>query len=252
MSELRWILLALGLVVLAGVYLWSRRRAGRQEAMDEGGYRREPTLDTRPPWDRIAPTDSRQPAESGRTAPAATRPEAVPTGKRPMEQSEMELPEPQRGEREEASGEPEKILVVHVRAAPGEVFHGPDLEQVFQAEGLVYGKHGAYNLLDGRGRSLFTVASMVEPGTFPEEGLEDFTTRGLSMFMVLPGAGDADTLARMIACARRMASRLEGEVLDDSGSTLTNQRATHMREEIIEFQRRRQISPVGGEPSGRR
>lgn len=248
MSELRWILLLLGLLVLAGVYMWSRRRWRRPWEEPEGDHRREPTLETRPPWERIAP------AEPGRSpAPGPAARGAAPRGRHsPTEQAEMPLPEPGPDEPASTAGEPEKILVVHVRAAPGEVFEGSELEQIFQAEGLAYGKLGAYHLLGGRGRSLFMVASMVEPGTFPEEEMNGFTTRGLSLFMVLPGAGDADTLARMIACARRMASRLGGEVLDDSGSTLTNQRATHMREEIIEFQRRRQIGPAGAGHATRR
>ena len=48
-------------------------------------------------------------------------------------------------------------------------------------------------------------------------------------------------LAGMIESARRIARTLGGDVLDETGSTLTNQGATHLREQVIEFQRRSQI-----------
>jgi len=50
----------------------------------------------------------------------------------------------------------------------------------------------------------------------------------------------------MIASARRLAGLLGGEVLDEAGSTLTNQRATHMKEEIVEHLRQSRLSEGSG------
>ena len=92
------------------------------------------------------------------------------------------------------------------------------------------------------------IANMVEPGSFPIDDMENFTTTGITAFMVLPGPAGVDGLARMVACCRRLASILGGEVLDENRSTLTNQRATHMKEEIIEFLRQSRLDPSGMHP----
>ena len=82
---------------------------------------------------------------------------------------------------------------------------------------------------------------MVEPGIFPIDAGAGFTTEGITAFMILPGPGGVDSLAAMIESARRIARTLGGDVLDETGSTLTNQGATHLREQGIEFQRRSHI-----------
>ena len=40
----------------------------------------------------------------------------------------------------------------------------------------------------------------------------------------------------MMAAARALAQSLDGELLDESGSTLSIQRERYMREEIIQYQ----------------
>ena len=40
----------------------------------------------------------------------------------------------------------------------------------------------------------------------------------------------------MMAAARALAQSLDGELLDESGSTLSIQRERYLREEIIQFQ----------------
>ncbi len=90
---------------------------------------------------------------------------------------------------------------------------------------------------------------MLEPGSFPLEAMDEFSTRGVTAFMMVRPTGSVEALARMIACARRLADQLGGDVLDETGSTLTNQRATHMKEEIVEFQRiTRLIESAGSGP----
>ena len=46
----------------------------------------------------------------------------------------------------------------------------------------------------------------------------------------------------MLAAARAMTKTLDGELLDESGSTLSIQRERYLREEIIQFQHSRLVS----------
>jgi FtsZ-interacting cell division protein ZipA len=45
----------------------------------------------------------------------------------------------------------------------------------------------------------------------------------------------------MLATARRLATQLEAEVLDETRSTLTRQTARHIRERIIQFELQRRV-----------
>lgn len=228
MAELRWILVVIGLAVLGGVYLWSRRRGASQR--DESAETRvEPRLDHDEDWPQPDPLLDSPPEIETASGETGLLFEDLPVPQAEAVEPPPEVP-------------PEKILVVHIRAMREPGFPGPDLVAALELEGLTYRDPGVYVQVSDQGQTLFTVANMFEPGSIPREAPEDFVTRGVTCFMVLPGPANAETLARMVSLARRLASRLAGEVLDEALSTLTNQRATHMREEVIEYQRRSQIA----------
>ena len=91
---------------------------------------------------------------------------------------------------------------------------------------------------------LFSMASMVEPGTFPLEDMDEFTTPGLALFLQLPGPKEGLVLLKDMPCvAEEMANRLNGELQDATHSTLTRQALEHQREEIVEYQRRLRLAP---------
>jgi FtsZ-interacting cell division protein ZipA len=68
------------------------------------------------------------------------------------------------------------------------------------------------------------------------------------MFMVLPGPREPlGALDAMFTCARRLAGRLDADVLDDKGNALTMQQAGWLREQVVEYHRRSKLSEVAGE-----
>jgi cell division protein ZipA len=240
MPELRWILLLIGLVVLAGIYVWDRRRAAvrRDSRSAAPDARVEPRLDGELPWE-------------SETSDAVIEPLRVDPQPRRQFEEQLELETYPEDQESEGAPEPEdpaqqKILALHIRSVTGADFTGPELLEAFAAENLRYGEYGAFHHLDAADKSLFTVVSMIEPGSFPVDQMDEFSTRGLSAFMLVRQQGSIEALAHMIACARRLAAHLGGEVLDEAGSTLTNQRATHMKEEVVEFLRRSRLNEGTG------
>lgn len=231
MPELRWILGLIGIGVLIALYVRGRRRAASPEREPDPA-RVEPSLEGRAGLlsDQEVPDIRRDSAGWDGGAESG------------IDISSSRQMEPDRGSQGDAAenDEQKKILALYVRATRDD-FLGPQLLQAFQGEGLAFGKYGVFHLPADSGEPIFSIANMVEPGSFPEEEMDSFTTGGVTIFMVLPGPAGIDGLARMIACARKLANVLGGEVLDETGSTLTNQRATHMREEAIEFLRRTRI-----------
>ncbi|PKM10965.1 MAG: cell division protein [Gammaproteobacteria bacterium HGW-Gammaproteobacteria-3] len=82
-----------------------------------------------------------------------------------------------------------KLIQFSLVAIEDEGFNGVDLADAFANVGLEYGSLKIYERVDANRLVDFGVASMVEPGTFPETDLEDFNCPGLVFFMQ-PGAVD--------------------------------------------------------------
>lgn len=230
MPELRWILTALGVALIIGVYIWSRRDRSGSES---DSRRREPGLGERFGAWRGAPADELLPEIEFDDEPVAAE---------ALESPDVDAPAvPAEGE--------QLIVALRLRARQPAGFDGSDLVKAFSAEGLEFGRFGAFHSLDERRRSRFLVASLVEPGSFEIEKMHELRCPGVSMFMVLPGPPEPlSALDGMFTCARRLAERLDAEVLDDKGNALTMQQAGWLREQVVEYHRRSKLSAGSGRP----
>jgi cell division protein ZipA len=207
MDGLRWLLLGFGLLVIAGVYFYSRRE--RQEPKPK----QEPVREVA----RVAPTlgDS-EPAEIGPDIEVS--PDLEPTS-------------------EESA--PQKIVTLRVVAKNKGAFPGDKLILSLRGIGMRSGKFGIYHRYDGNDetRTIFSAASLVEPGSFDLANIKEQEIPGISIFLVLPGPVDgAEAFDMMMQAARALTQTMDAELLDESGSTLSIQRERYMREEIIQFQ----------------
>jgi cell division protein ZipA len=265
MNELRWILIGFGIVLLAAIYLWGRRGnravAAGDEALlrvrpepsmhsgettlvrtvddDEPGapplhevvppHEPPPVVDHVPPSDswrgRLEPTFADAPTEElpVHAAPAAIA-AAAPT------LSSSEAPQSRRVERR-------KILSLRLAIAPQRI-EGAKLQESLLAESLQHGKYGIFHRLHADGSIIFSVASMVEPGSFELEKMSETLYPGITMFTQLPGpVPGMHALNELIACARRLQANLGGTLQDERGVPLTVHRIERMRQEVREFER---------------
>ena len=233
MPELRWILTAIGVVLIIAVYIWSRR----ERSEGDPAWRREPDMDKQGHgWGKPSQDDDSLPELTLDPAQAVARPGAD------ADAYGVEAPElPPEGD--------QLIVALRLRARQAAGFDGTDLVKAFSAESLEYGKFGAFHSLDERRRSRFLVASLVEPGSFEIEKMHELRCPGVSMFMVLPGPREPlAALDAMFVCARRLAERLDADVLDDKGNALTMQQAGWLREQVVEYQRRSKLGAGSGRP----
>ena len=202
MDGLRWLLLFFGVLVIAGVYVYSRRDKTKAEDDPANHERVEPTLQ------RDQPAIS---SESTEESVAETLAENVP----------------------------QKIVTLRLVAREKKAFNGDDLVLSMRGIGLRHGKFGIFHRYDGNNetRTIFSAASLVEPGSFDLANIKDQQIPGISLFLVLPGPVDGvESFDMMMAAARAISQSLGGELLDESGSTLSIQRERYLREEIIQFQ----------------
>ncbi len=121
--------------------------------------------------------------------------------------------------------------------APADRWPGRRLVEALEAEGLTYGKYSIFHREREDGKTIFYVASMVEPGSFDLAAMDSLDFPGVSVFAVIPGPLDAPaTFDMMLGTSRRLCERLKGHLQDEQGSTLTAQRILNLREELVHLE----------------
>jgi cell division protein ZipA len=312
MTELRWILIGAGLLLLVGLWWWeSRRHRAADETSpalddadsDEDGTDGSADAETPAGGEQDLPSiraSRRERGTAGRNPPiveipADAEPELGPAHDdefvppkvpyRSMRTQLDELPEDLRnlprdkrveedqlqpwvrtqpldrnevmGRKQgedpvaedaspEGTGEPElteaqaagRQRIVALRLiASADRWPGRAVIEALEAEGLTFGKYSIYHREREDGKSIFFVASMVEPGSFDLDDIDNLSFPGISIFAVIPSPIDAPiTFDMMLACARRLADRLGGSLQDEQGSSLTAQRILNLREELVHFE----------------
>jgi cell division protein ZipA len=208
----RWILLFFGILVIAGVFAYSRG------------------------WITL-----RLPKRKRKTDDDADRPGEI-EGETESE-SEPE-PEPPSAKAPEITSE-SMVVTVRVMPQPESRFPAEQLILALRHAGLMHGKYGIFHCLDdsGENRIRYSVASLVEPGSFDLTKLKDSDYNGISIFMILPAAEDGVVLFDdMMQTARKVAKEIDGRMVDERGGALSVQRERYMREEVIEFLRQHRRS----------
>ncbi|MEZ5492164.1 MAG: cell division protein ZipA [Gammaproteobacteria bacterium] len=152
------------------------------------------------------------------------------------------------GHSAEASGsrnnfEPSEVLVINVMSREGEMFHGADLLQVLTTAGL---KHGDMNIFHKHVGSrvdspiVFSVANILNPGTFELDKMEQFETRGVSLFLAMPAViSNREAFDDMLRIAQQIRAALDGELRDDRRSVMTSQTIEHYRQRVQDYELRK-------------
>lgn len=136
------------------------------------------------------------------------------------------------------SAKPQKIITVRVTAPAPSRFEGAELLSAIEGLGLVHGRFDIFHRMHPLGRPVFSIANLLEPGTFDPATMRSGAYPGVAIFAVLPGPVPGHhALDDLMATARSLADRLGGNLLDDRGAMLSVQRMTQMREEVTVFER---------------
>src|SRR5437868_3724482 len=119
-----------------------------------------------------------------------------------------DTPQPRRIERR-------KIIALRL-AATSDRFAGPQLREALEAESLQHGKYQVFHRQHDDGVSIFSVASMVEPGTFDLEQMRAARYPGVTLFAQLPGPiPGVQALHELVACGKRLQEALGGTLQDE-------------------------------------
>ncbi len=156
-----------------------------------------------------------------------------------------EKPEPEKEKDSDTITEPkELIMALHITAPPERVFVGANLFSALEEVGLRFGEGGIFHYYQVQeemeeGPVLFSVANILEPGTFePDNPEEEFTTPGVVLFMRAPGAQPArEVIETMLLKSQQLAQLLGGEILDQHRKPLTEATIQSLLDQAIAFDR---------------
>lgn len=137
------------------------------------------------------------------------------------------------------------MLVLNV-VVNGRQLRGAPILKAVTAAGLTYGKMGIFHYYSpsGAGRQpLFSLANMVEPGSFSLATMDELSTPGLTLFASVSNPDEGvSTFNAMLETARKLADALHATVCDERRSTLSRQGIEHIHGRIQDFQRRSRLA----------
>jgi len=241
-STLRWILIIVGVIIVASIFLFGNPEKKRQPKAS----RRE---DNGPSRQRGKGASKRQEPTLEGIGESTIESGAEPTfGGEPYGQGELDIgateaavvkvpPRP----RKPAGPPPDKIVSLYLLARDNHMINGAQLLQATVSTGMEFGDMNIFHRLpEGSEQPVFSLANAAKPGHFQRDEWNTFETGGVVLFLTLPGPVQAlDAWDAMLATSRRMGEILHAELLDGERSPFTRQREAQIREEMRDYDRRK-------------
>jgi cell division protein ZipA len=137
----------------------------------------------------------------------------------------------------------QEVLVLNVKPASNNPILGSALLPMLLTLGFKFGDQDIFHRhvnSNGKGPVLFSLANMFKPGDFDIDNLENFTTGGVLLFMILPIEGEPHQVFNMMHnAARKIAEEFSAQIYDGRRTLLTKQSLQQYVEKIREFERQR-------------
>ena len=127
------------------------------------------------------------------------------------------------------------IIVLNV-LTDSERIKGQELLEFLMENEMSYGEMEIFHKLDNQGEVLFSLANAIEPGTFDLSDIDEFEIRGVTLFMQIDGANQAERIFDdMLEFARKISGKFSSQIFDGTRSALTQQTIGHIRQNIREM-----------------
>jgi cell division protein ZipA len=140
---------------------------------------------------------------------------------------------------------PGMLVQINIVARKGRI-DGSGLAELVSDLDLRPGEMNIFHRVEKDGnRVVFSLANLVEPGDFPLNRMDEFSTPGVTLFTLFPGPVDSMVAYDdMLLTAKRIASAVGAELQDETHSVLSKQNIEHTRSQIQEHRRQVRLALV--------
>jgi cell division protein ZipA len=233
-ESLRWILLGAGFVFVLAIYILGRSRRQRHKSIIDELEEDLPEFSAQNLDDMDEGVgEVRIVADVDLTFNEDDSAIAISAEDKQIE----ELPENEITEsdtsKEKISEKNEKhsdIVVLYILSKANQLLAGSQINSSVQAMGLTFGEMNIFHFKSDN-RSVFSLANMLEPGSFDPDTIHDLKTSGLTIFMKIQGDDPLDDLTEMLQRSYQLAGLLDARLCNHKREPLTNYR-TQVREFI--------------------
>ena len=146
-----------------------------------------------------------------------------------------------------SSGEPLDMMFT-IMARQGKL-SGSALSAAVHAHGFHFGDMMAFNLFSQaeqtRGSAVCTILNVMEPGSFPDAGLEGIEVPGIILLMQLPGPLEPRTaFDKVLLIGQQLAGALDADLCDEQRNVLTQQGITHLKDKIETYRFKQKVAQI--------
>lgn len=268
MNDLRLILLGIGLLIITAIYLWGtfkQKSQDRARTRKLTSFKRDPVDDVKvmPTYDEDVEVSAEALAEMDAFLTNPKLPDintsdfSLSTKAAKADDIDLKLSKSVVNKPDESSDQKKQsievvedearqqnteyqIITFLIKAAPGKTFFGENILGATDVVGMKFGQMNIFHHYGAAGmeseESIFSLASMYEPGYFEPDKMQDYQTRGLTLFMQLPAPID-NILAfdLMQETAMRLADLLQGEIWSSRQEPIDAKALQEMRDVVVEF-----------------
>lgn len=267
MDYLRWILLAIAIILVIGVYLWSRSRNKSWDTSPLDAANDVPSFaakDNADIWqDGVGPvrvvgdnniddvldelkaekklTLAEKHRQKQREAEAAKKTVEV----KPVEPQQPGISEPPQSQlvdetndevEDESESQDDDLIVIYLIADNKDQLKGEQILSAAVASHLEHGDMKIFHRKNAAGEIQFSMADMKLPGWFDYDNMHKMKTRGVSFFMQAKLCSNpVRALDEMLLCAHSMAGMLGARLCDQNKHLLNETMARSLREKARAF-----------------
>ncbi len=216
MEYLRWILLVAGLAFVFVIYLIGKKRK-RQDTYSDYDLDDDAPEFGANDWDEIddgvgdVRIVARESSDYDDTDDEELS-EADTVDEQPDDQLYDQQPVADEVEPEQTNTD-QDVIVLYILARSSGQMAGDKINSAAQANGLEFGKMDIFHRLDDAGKSVFSLANMVEPGSFDADAMHEIKTPGIIFFLQISSVADpSNAFDDMLECAYHISEMLDAQL----------------------------------------
>lgn len=126
------------------------------------------------------------------------------------------------------------VIAFTIMAIDGHKFSGEDIKFALENAQFKHGEMQIFHRLTTQNKTLFSVANILDPGTFDIENVTSMATPGILVFAKFPGPINGLALFdELLETSRTLTMKLSGILCDESRQTVTEDIIETMRSRIL-------------------